>query len=152
MSITVTRDLAQPMRHIVQVRDHQFAIDGSVEEGGLDAGPSPHDLYDAALISCQALTLVWYARRKAIPLADVRITVERDASAERQGAYRLATTLFLGGALSEAQRQEFLSVAAKCPVHKLMTFVTTEITTVLAPACALGTPESTGNFEVAEGH
>ena len=152
MSITVTRDLAEPMRHIVQVRDHQFAIDGSVEEGGLDAGPSPHDLYDAALISCKALTLVWYARRKAIPLTDVRITVERDASAERQGAYRLATTLFLGGALSEAQRQELLSVAAKCPVHKLMTFVTTEITTVLAPACALGTSESTGNFEVAEGH
>jgi putative redox protein len=134
MSITVTRDLSQPMRHVVQVRDHQFAIDGSVEEGGLDSGPSPHDLYDAALVSCKALTLVWYAKRKAIPMTDVQITVERDASAERQGVYRLATTLHLGGDLSEAQRQELLTVAGKCPVHKLMTAVTTEITTVLAPA------------------
>jgi putative redox protein len=134
MSITVTRDLSQPMRHVVQVRDHQFAIDGSVEEGGLDSGPSPHDLYDAALVSCKALTLVWYAKRKAIPLTDVRITVERDASAERQGVYRLATTLHLGGDLSEAQRQELLTVAGKCPVHKLMTAVTTEVTTVLAQA------------------
>ncbi|MDL2355461.1 MAG: OsmC family protein [Pseudomonadota bacterium] len=134
MSITVTRDLSQPMRHLVQVRAHQFAIDGSVEEGGMDDGPSPHDLYDAALISCKALTLVWYARRKAIPLAEVQVTVERDAGAERQGVYRLATTLHLGGALTEAQRQELLTVAAKCPVHKLMTTVTTEITTVLAAA------------------
>jgi putative redox protein len=132
MPITVTRDVSQPMRHIVQVRDHQFVIDGSVEEGGDDAGPSAHDLYDAALISCKALTLVWYAKRKGIPLQDVQVTVERDASAERQGVYKLATTLHLGGDLSEAQRQELLTVAGKCPVHKLMTTVTTEITTSLA--------------------
>ena len=132
MPITVTRDVSQPMRHVVQVRDHQFAIDGSVEEGGDDTGPSAHDLYDAALISCKALTLVWYARRNGIPLQDVQVTVERDASAERQGVYRLATTLHLGGDLSEAQRQELLTVAGKCPVHKLMTTVTTEITTSLA--------------------
>ncbi len=132
MPITVTRDLSQPMRHVVQVRDHQFAIDGSVEEGGDDSGPSAHDLYDAALISCKALTLVWYAKRKGIPLQDVQVTVERDASAERQGVYKLATTLHLGGDLSEAQRQELLTVAGKCPVHKLMTTVTTEITTSLA--------------------
>lgn len=132
MPITVTRDVSQPMRHIVQVRDHQFAIDGSVEEGGDDTGPSAHDLYDAALISCKALTLVWYAKRKGIPLQDVQVTVERDASAERQGVYRLATTLHLGGELTEEQRQELLTVAGKCPVHKLMTTVTTEITTSLA--------------------
>jgi putative redox protein len=131
MPITVTRDLSQPMRHVVEVRAHQFAIDASVEEGGDDAGPSPHDLYDAALISCKALTLVWYARRKGIALQDVQVTVERDASAERQGVYRLATTVHLGGELSAAQREELLAVASKCPVHKLMTSVTTEITTVL---------------------
>ncbi len=134
MSITVTRDLSQPMRHVVHVRDHQVAVDESVEAGGNDSGPSAHDLYDAALISCKALTLVWYARRKGIPLADVQVTVERDASGERQGVYRLATTLHLGGDLSDAQRQELLTVAGKCPVHKLMTAVTTEITTELAPS------------------
>ena len=131
MSITVTRDLSQPMRHVVQIRDHQIPVDGSVEEGGTDSGPSPHDLYDAALISCKALTLVWYARRKGIPLQDVQVTALRDASAERQGVYRLATTLHLGGDLSDAQRQDLLAVASKCPVHKLMTTVTTEITTTL---------------------
>jgi putative redox protein len=131
MPITVTRDLTQPMRHEVQVRDHQFAVDGTVEEGGDDSGPSAHDLYDAALGSCKALTMVWYAKRKGIPLADVQVTVERDDSAERQGVYRLATRLRLGGDLTDDQRQALLAVAAKCPVHKLMTTATIEITTEL---------------------
>jgi putative redox protein len=36
------------------------------------------------------------------------------------------------GDLSEAQRQELLAASAKCPIHKLMASVTTEISTVLA--------------------
>jgi putative redox protein len=35
----------------------------------------------------------------------------------------------VSGALSDAQRDELLRVAAKCPVHKLMTEVKTEIET-----------------------
>ena len=131
MSITVTRDLSQAMRHVVQIRDHQFAIDGSVEEGGNDSGPGAHDLYDAALASCKALTVVWYARRKGIALQDVRVEIDRDATEERHGMYRLHTILHLSGDLSEAQRQELLTVAGKCPIHKLMTAVTTDITTSL---------------------
>ena len=133
MTLTVTRDVAEPMRHTVHFADidKEIVVDGSVAEGGNGDGPSPHDLYDAALASCKALTLVWYARRKAIPLTTVDVALERDASGERQGVYKLAVSLKLGGDLSEAQREELLAVAMKCPVHKLMTAVTTEITTVL---------------------
>lgn len=131
MTIRVLRDQSLPMRHIVHVRDHIFPTDGSVAEGGSDAGPSPHDLYDAALSSCKALTVVWYAKRKNIPLEDVAVNIERDASEERQGTYRLLVSLQLGGDLTEAQRSELLAAAQKCPVHKLMASVTTEITTVL---------------------
>lgn len=132
MSVIVKRDLTQPMRHVVHVRDHLLAVDGSIEEGGNDAGPSPHDLYDAALGACKALTLVWYARRKGMALEDVEVTVQRDASEERHGVYRLDTTIRLTGDLSEEQRQMLLAAAGKCPLHKLMTTVTTEITTTLA--------------------
>ena len=131
MTISVIRDRSLPMRHIVHVRHHLISADGSVEEGGNDAGPSPHDLYDAALSACKALTVVWYAKHKGIPLEHVEVTMERDASDERKGVYRLAATLHLTGELSEAQRQELLSAAGKCPIHKLMTAVTTEVTTVL---------------------
>lgn len=130
--ITVTRDLAQPMAHEVQIRDHHFTVDGSVAEGGSDSGPDPHDLYDAAVSACKALTLVWYARRKGLPLTDVKVSMVRDASEERHGVYRLHATLHLAGELSDAQRQELLAIAEKCPVQKLMTQVSTEITTTLA--------------------
>ena len=132
MTIKAIRDQSQPMRHIVHVRDHIISADGSVAEGGGDSGPSPHDLYDAALSACKALTVVWYAKHKGIPLENVEVTTERDASEERKGVYRLAVSLHLSGDLSAAQREELLAAAAKCPIHKLMTAVTTEITTVLA--------------------
>jgi putative redox protein len=134
MTIKVKRDQSLAMRHIAHVRNHIISVDGTVEEGGDDAGPGPHDLYDAAVSSCKALTVLWYAKRKGIPVEDVEVSIERDASEERKGVYRLAATLRVTGPLSDAQRTELLSAAEKCPVHKLMTAVTTEITTVLAEA------------------
>jgi putative redox protein len=132
MSIQIKRDQSLAMRHIVHVRNHIISVDGAVEEGGVDAGPNPHDLYDAALGACKALTLVWYAKRKNIPVEDIQISLARDNSEERQGVYRLAASISLSGDLTEAQRQELLAVAEKCPLQKLMTSVKTEVTTTLA--------------------
>jgi putative redox protein len=134
MQISVVRDATGKMRHAVHVRQHTFAVDESVALGGEDTGPSPHDLYDAALGACKALTVLWYANRKHIPVEDIRVTVDRDDVDERTGIYRLLATLSLTGALTEPQRQELLAVAGKCPIHKLMTQVTTEIRTELTPA------------------
>ena len=133
MQISVTRDRAGKMRHLVRVRQHVFPVDESEALGGEDTGPTPHDLYDAALGACKALTVLWYANRKHIPVEDISVAVERDDSNERTGTYRLDATLTITGPLTEVQRQELLNVAGKCPIHKLMTQVTTEITTELAP-------------------
>lgn len=134
MTIIVTRNAAFPMAQNVQIGPHGFIADTAVDGGGSAAGPSPHDLYDAALASCKALTVTWYANHKGLPLTDVRVEVERDASEERHGVYKLTTRLHLIGDLSDQQRTELLAVAEKCPIHKLMSSVKTEITTVLAPA------------------
>jgi putative redox protein len=120
------------MMHSVHVGSHVIAVDEPPANGGEDLGVTPHDLYDSALGACKALTVLWYAQRKQIPLEDIRASVERDDSEERKGVYRLRVTLALTGALSEAQRQELLNVAEKCPLHKLMTQVKTEVVTALA--------------------
>src|SRR5690349_9450302 len=78
MKITATRDRAGKMRHVVAIRNHRIPVDEVAAVGGEDTGPTPHDLYDAALAACKALTMVWYANRKQIPLEDVSVTVERD--------------------------------------------------------------------------
>jgi putative redox protein len=132
MTVRVIRDRTAPMRHTIEIGSHRLAADVSVAEGGGDSAPSPHDLYDAALGACKGLTVLWFARRKGIPVEDIEVLVTRDDSQERAGAYRLDTVLTLTGNLSSQQRQELLRAAQKCPIHRLMTEVTTEITTALA--------------------
>lgn len=132
MSLTVTRDRSGPMRQRIRIRDHELVADEPPSNGGEDSGPTPHDLYDAAIGACKALTLVWYARRKGMALDDVQVEIERDDSQEANGVYRLRAALTLGGALSDADRERLLQVADKCPVHRLMTQVRTEIETVWA--------------------
>ena len=131
MTIELKRELTAAMAQQVQVRGHTFIADVSEAEGGADSGPSPHDLYDAALGACKALTVMWYARKKGLPVEDVQTRIERDDSQERSGVYKLTAKLQVKGNLTDAQLQELHAVAQKCPVHKLMTTVTTEITTEL---------------------
>lgn len=132
MSIHVQRDKSGPMRQTVSIRQHTLTADQPVAGGGEDAGPDAHELYDSALATCKALTVLWYAQRKNFPLEDVLVDVERDGSQERQGVYKLKASLTFVGDLTDEQRQQLLAVADKCPVHKLMTQVTTEIETVMA--------------------
>ena len=132
MTIRVVRDQLAPMRHEIHIGQHRLASDLSVEEGGDGSGPNPHDLYDAALGACTALTVLWYAKRKGIPVEGLEVTVERDASEERAGIYRLHAAVTLTGNLSATEREELLRVAQKCPIHKLMTEVTTEIAITLS--------------------
>jgi putative redox protein len=131
MTIELIRDLSHKMKHTIHVRQHALTVDEPAANGGEDLGVTPHELYDSALGACKALTTLWYARRKQIPVEDIRVTVERDDSEERTGVYRLRVTLHMTGALSDAQRHELLNVANKCPLHKLMTQATTEVVTEL---------------------
>lgn len=129
MTVQVTRDKSTPMRHVVRVGEYTITVDAPAADGGEGAGFAPHDLYDAALGACKALTVLYYANRRGMPVEDIRVDVARDDREERQGSYRLATKLEVTGPLDEAQRAQLLRVAGKCPVHKLMTEVKTEITT-----------------------
>ena len=132
MTVRVVRDQRAPMRHEVHIGNYKLITDLGVANGGEGSGPAPHDLYDAALGACKALTVLLYAKRRNIPVEGIELAVERDASQERTGIYRLSTKLTLTGPLSTAQREDLLRVAQMCPIHKLMTEVTTEISTELS--------------------
>jgi putative redox protein len=131
MAVTVLRDLTGKMRHTVMIRNHTFPADVKIAEGGEDSGPDPHDLYDASIAACKALTVLWYAKRKNIDVQGIEVNVDHDSSQERSSIYKITASLTLTGDLTAAQKRELLSVADKCPIHKLMTQVTTEITTEL---------------------
>lgn len=129
MSIQLHSKANAKLAQEVHIKAHTLTTDIAVAEGGEDLGPSPHDLYDAALASCKALTLMWYAKKKNINITHINTRIERDDSQERQGIYKLAATLLVQGEFSDEEFAQISAVAEKCPVHKLMASVTTEITT-----------------------
>ncbi len=130
--IVVERIAPDGTAHRITIRAHELVADMALPDGE-DAGPNPHDLYDAALGACKAMTMLWYAQRKGIALDDIRVGVQRDASGERDGVYKLTTRIAIDGDLSAEEHAKLIEVAAKCPVHKLMSEVKTEIETIAIP-------------------
>lgn len=124
--------------HRIIIRGHEIVADMSAPDGH-DAGPDPHDLYDTALGACKAMTMLWYAQRNDIPVEAIHVGVVRDASQERKGIYKLTTRIALTGDMSDEQHDKLIAVAAKCPVHKLMSEVETQIETIAVPR--IGEPE-----------
>jgi putative redox protein len=120
MTITAQRASKGKVAFNITVGTHTFAADVNAELGGDDLGPSPHDLFDASLAACTALTVKLYAAHKAWPLDDVQVAIERDNSREAAGHYKLTRKVHFAGALDAEQRVRLLEIANKCPIHKLM--------------------------------
>ena len=119
---------AGALRYTLTAEGHDMPLGFPQPDGD---GPDPHDYFDGALGGCKALTLMWYAKRKQLPLVSVDVDVVRDDSEERRGVYKLTARLRLHGDLSEEQRAELLAVADKCPIHRLMSTTDVQITTEL---------------------
>lgn len=105
------------MRKEIEVGGHRLVSDISVEEGGENAGPSPHDLLTSALGACTALTLHLYTRRKQWPLEGAEVTVELQSDG---GKTTFIRRIALSGKLDDAQRARLLQVAEACPIHKTL--------------------------------
>jgi len=101
----------------IEVNGNELIADISLEHGGDNAGPDGHGLLDSALGACTALTLTMVAKRKQIPLTDVRVTITHT---EADGVYHLDRKIELLGELSDEQRAYLLGIANKCPIHKVL--------------------------------
>jgi putative redox protein len=95
--------------------------DEPVALGGLDLGPTPHDLVSAGLAACTTQTLRLYAKRKGWALGAVQVSVSHRRDITVRPVDIFDRTISLGGPLDEEQRQHLLEIAEKCPVHKLLT-------------------------------
>lgn len=126
MPICVHSEAPASTRQVITIDAHTLHVDATAASGGGTA-PDPHDLFDAALASCKAVTATLYARHKGLKLERVVVEVERDDSKEKQGTYVLDVRLRFDGELTEAEQQRLHEIAARCPIHKLMTTTTVEV-------------------------
>lgn len=98
----------------------RFVVDEPVALGGLDLGPTPHELVQAALASCTAQTLRLYANRKGWTLGamSVEVLLTRDLGPTPSDQFTRTITLPTG--LPEEQRIRLLEIADKCPIHRML--------------------------------
>jgi putative redox protein len=106
---------------LVDAGPARFVVDQPTALGGLDLGPTPHELVSAALAACTAQTLRLYAQRKAWPLGRVEVTVTSVHDPARTPAERFERRVVVGGPLDAAQLDRLRAIANMCPVHRLLT-------------------------------
>jgi putative redox protein len=116
-AVRTTKAAAGAVAVQLAIGQHFLIADTSPDNGGDDLGPDPHELLDAALASCTALTLALYARRKGMKLANIEVEVDHD---ESDGFYHMRREVRLVGELSADERTRLLEIANKCPVHRTL--------------------------------
>jgi putative redox protein len=105
------------IKQLVQVNANSFFAD-EPEPIGNGEGPNPHDLLDASLGVCTAMTVMMVAQRKQWPLDDVRVEITHE---EDDANYKMLRKIELvGAALTEEQRTYLMGIANKCPIHKAL--------------------------------
>lgn len=135
MSLTATaRSIRGTLRQEVTIDGrHRVVTDEPVRLGGDGSGPSPHELFPAALAACVATTLVVYAQTKGWDIGDVEVAVDYD---NRSTPRAFDIAIRVGGPLDHAQLERLERVARSCPLRRSLESGITfheEIATVATP-------------------
>lgn len=117
MNTTTAHYFSGKMRHELKTDKHTIYTDVSVEAGGEDSGPSPHDLLSMSLASCTAMTVKLYADKKQWPLENMNVVVDVEKGSEGT-IFNRQVSFF--GKLDETQKARLLEIANHCPIHKVL--------------------------------
>jgi len=98
----------------------RIVADQPLEAGGLDLGPTPHQLVSAGLASCVAQTVRLYANQKGWPLGHVQVSVAHQKDEAQTPADGFIVTVKLEGPLSAEQTERLMQIADRCPIHRML--------------------------------
>jgi putative redox protein len=114
--ITATND-DTATRAIVSNGAFSFIADTKPPKGGGE-GLGPHEILEAALASCTAITLRLVARERGIPLGQFSVRVELDRTEPARPILR--THIDFAAEVADGDRRMLLAAARRCPVHKTL--------------------------------
>lgn len=102
----------------VSAGEFTFTADTTWGDRGGETAPTPHDLLDASLAACIAMTVRIAADARNTALD--RVTVEVVNVDENPTSSSFHCTITFEGYLSEKERAGLLLVAHACPISKLL--------------------------------
>ncbi|GAB3264702.1 OsmC family protein [Chitinimonas naiadis] len=117
MTVSARKSLLGHFMTELAAGDANWLADADVSAGGAGTAPDPHQMLDAALAACTAITVRMYAERKGMALEDVQVSIDH---VEAGGVYRIDRKVTLVGELADADRARLLEIADKCPIHKAL--------------------------------
>jgi putative redox protein len=88
-------------------------------EGGTGTGFRSHELLEAALATCIAITLRVYAEKHDLPLENVAVEVRLDHGTTGESVFHYDLELY-GSALSPEQKTKLLEIAKACAVRRTL--------------------------------
>jgi putative redox protein len=125
MAKVVVTSAPSGMQHKIEVGTHKLVSDAFPENGGIDAGPSPHEFLLGALGACTSMTLKLYAQKRNIDLKKVRVTLNEERIEDPKNPpkqiSKITRDIEVEGNLSAQEIDSLKAIADKCPIHKLIT-------------------------------
>jgi putative redox protein len=112
----------------VSTSSHYWLADEPVRAGGNNMGPDPYDHVLAGLGACTSMTLRMYAQRKNLPIEHIKVELTHtrdykddcDNCEQQSGMEAIVRNISFIGDLTDQQKERFLEIADKCPVHKTL--------------------------------
>lgn len=101
----------------VCMRNHMMLADATVEEGGENKGPTPHEYLAAALAACSMITMKMYAKRKNWDVGNTEVSVKVVHQGEKT-IFEKEIIFYTG--LSTDEKDKLREIATKCPIHKTL--------------------------------
>jgi uncharacterized OsmC-like protein len=117
------------LQEIVTGGKHHLKADEPTDVGGTDTAPTPYDYLLAALGSCTSMTIGWTARKRKMPLEDIRVSLwqsrihakDCEECMTKEGMiHRIDVEISLTGPLTPEQHATLMQAAERCPVHRTL--------------------------------
>ena len=108
------------LQMLMDLGNARFVADQPVAMGGLNLGPTPHEIAAAALAACTTQTLRLYAQRKGWILGETQVEVISKTDSASTPSETFERRISLDGSLDNDQKARLLEIADNCPIHRLL--------------------------------